>query len=197
MIIIGLTGSIAMGKTVVAEQFSSLDIPVFDADKGVHDLLENDADVIEEVCAIFSEIKEAGKINRQLLGKIVFEDDEKMHKLEAIIHPAIREKELAFIRSEKEKGAPLVVLEIPLLFETDADEICDHIVVVTAPYEDQKERVMKRSDMTEEKFASIMSKQMPDEEKQKRADFIIQTELGRDYSMKQVKQIVDILRAKK
>ena len=193
MIILGLTGSIGMGKSTTADMFRNEGIPVHDADHTVHDLYQGELVPVLE--AAFPGVSVSGKIDRKLLSKRVIEDSKAMKKLEGIVHPAVRKKEEAFLKGQKEKSAPLVLVDIPLLFETGGEERVDKVVVVTAPAHIQRERVLSRAGMTEEKFANILSHQMPDEEKRKRADFIIDTSLGMEAARDKVVQIIEAIKS--
>lgn len=191
MFIVGLTGSIGMGKTTAANAFRELGIPVHDADRVVHDLLLKNKAVFARIQKIFPETVLNGTINRNRLGNIVFNDAKALKQLENIIHPAVRNAEHSFLAKAGRRRDKLVVLDIPLLFETGHDKDCDAVCVVTCPVFLQKQRVMSRPGMTEEKFLSILKKQMPDVEKCKRADMLIQTGLGRAYGLVQIKHIIN------
>lgn len=188
--VLGLTGSIGMGKSTVAAQLEFLGAKVCSADAIVHRLLTGAA--VKPVGELFPETLKNGAIDRQALGKIVFHDDAKLKQLEQILHPLVVAEENAFIAAHKEG---VVVLEIPLLYETGAQSRCDAVMVVTAPHFIQKRRVMKRTGMTEEKFAAILAKQMPDKEKRARATYVVQTGLGKWASLWQVKRIMKEIQA--
>lgn len=177
MKIIGLTGSIAMGKSTVADFFKQAGIPVFSADNAVHKLYKSEP-AVSLIARVFPSVIENDKVNRSKLSEILLKDNEKLQTLEKIIHPLVQEKEKEFIDIAHQQREKLVVLEIPLLFETNSEKRVDNVVVVSAPRVIQKSRAMIRQDMNEEKFAFINARQMPDEEKRKRADFIIDT--GKD-----------------
>lgn len=197
MMILGLTGSVAMGKSTVASQFAALGAATCNADAIVHELLADNPDVIAEITRHFPSAVEGGVINRKLLGNIVFSDNARLKVLESILHPRVKRVEQDFAKQAEQEGKWLVVLDIPLLYETEAEKRCDYVAVVTAAYEIQKQRVMARPDMTEEKFARILSYQMPDAEKRKRADFIIHTDNGLEASFSEVRKIVEILKEKR
>ena len=186
MIVIGLTGSIGMGKSTVSKQFSLLGAKVASADDFVHYLLKNDTKIIADIAKEFPNAVIDGVIERKILGKIVFADAQKLKILEQILHPKVVALEEKFVKKQRRLGAKLVVLDIPLLFETGAEKRVDYTVVVTAPKFIQRRRVLARTGMTAEKFAQIISTQMPDNEKRKRADFIIQTGLGKAYSFREL-----------
>lgn len=190
MFILGLTGSIGMGKSVTAGLFRARGVPVHDSDAAVHDLYR--AAAVAPVEAAFPGVARDGAIDRAALGARVLDDPAAMKKLESIVHPLVRAASDGFLAQAKAKGAPLVLLDIPLLFETGGEDRCDAILVVTAPAEVQRARVLARPGMTEEKFASILAKQTPDEEKRRRAHFRIDTSHGVEAARRGVD---DILRA--
>lgn len=193
MIILGLTGSIGMGKSTTAEMFKELGVPVHDADASVHALYSGAAAPLIE--AEFPGTAKDGVVDRKILGSHVIGNPQAMKKLEAIIHPMVAQLRDGFINTAKKNGKELVVLDIPLLFETGGEKNCDYVVVVSASLEEQKRRVMDRPDMTIEKFEKILSSQMPDAEKRKRADFVIDTSRGLDHARLQVKNIIAQLSA--
>lgn len=186
-VILGLTGSIGMGKSTVAAQFKHRGVWVVDADALVHRLMLPKGAAFQSITLAFPEVVEHGQINRQKLGKIVFADDAKLKKLEHILHPRVRQKIGQTIRQAIYRRIPLLVLEIPLLYETKADRLCHHVAVVTAPPFIQQQRVLRRSGMTAEKLKQILKHQMPDPEKRRRADVVIHTGLGKAMSLQQVK----------
>lgn len=191
--VIGLTGSIAMGKSTTTRMFAEAGIPTTNADAIVHQLLAEDKKTIAEVAARFPSAAENGAINRKKLGALVFGNEPELKALEAILHPKVRATEVAFILREQAKGAKMVLLDIPLLYETGADARVDAVVVVTASPQVQRERVMAREGMTEERFQSILARQMPDAEKRKRADFLVETDKGLEHSRLKVHSIIDEL----
>lgn len=193
MIVIGLTGSIGMGKTETAKLFASFGIPVYDADQAVHRLYAPGGAAVEPVGAAFPGVVQNGAVDRKRLAGAVLEDPQAMARLEAIVHPLVAEMEAEFRRKAEESGAKLVVLDIPLLFEAGGRARVDKIVVVSAPLEIQRQRVLERADMTEEKFAAILSRQMPDSDKRRHADFIIDTGRGLDIARVQVAQVIETL----
>lgn len=190
MIVLGLTGSIGMGKTTVTAQFRTLGAKTYNADEAVHALLRKGGKGVEPVAKLFPQTLENGYINREILGKAVFDCPDLLRRLESVIHPLVREYEWRFICRVARQGARLVVLDIPLLFETQGERRCDLTLVVTSPPFIQNQRVMARPRMTPEKLTSILKLQMPDREKRKRADVVIYTGLGKAYSFAQVKQLV-------
>lgn len=173
MISIGLTGSIATGKSEVAKLFSAAGIPVFDSDAEVHGLYTERAtgDLLGKV---FPGVVVDGEIDRQLLGQKVLGSPEELKKLEALIHPLVRKKRESFIAHWEKQRSPFAVLDIPLLFETDQENELDYVVVVSATEDVQRKRAMARPGMTEQKLAGILARQMPDVEKRRRADFVIE-----------------------
>ena len=171
MIIIGLTGSIGMGKTTTADLFRQAGLPVFDADATVHALY--DGPLAADIEAAFPGTTRAGSVDRARLAERLSGDDDAFRRLEAIVHPAVRRAEADFIARSRAIGAPAVVLDIPLLFETGRQGDVDKTVVVSAPAETQRARVLSRPGMTEEKFEALLARQMPDAEKRARADFVI------------------------
>ncbi len=193
MVILGLTGSIGMGKSTAAAMFRYLGVPVHDADATNHLLMAPGGPAFDQVISAFPEVLRDGRIDRQMLGKIVFGDGRALKKLESILHPLIRAAEIRFLRSQRMHGRKLVVLDIPLLYETGGEKRCDIVAVVSAPGFVQRQRVLARQGMTDEKFSAILSKQMPDMEKRKRADYVIPTGLGRAVTFQYIQGIVDHL----
>jgi dephospho-CoA kinase len=188
--ILGLTGSIGMGKSTTADIFRRLGHPVHDADSEVHALYSGvAAPLIEEA---FPGTTRDGVVDRAALGKVVVGDRQAMHRLEAIVHPLVRERRDAFLAKAAAERAPVAVLDIPLLFETGGDTECDAVIVVTAPAAVQRERVMARPGMTQERFEALRDRQMSDAEKRARAHFLVDTSRGRTTAEHQVR---DILRA--
>lgn len=193
MFVLGLTGSIGMGKTTAAAAFRRQNIPVHDADATVHQLMSVGGPSVEAITRAFPQCVVDGVVDRRALGAQVFDDDRAMQTLEGILHPMVRREEKIFLKKHALLGAPIVVLDIPLLFETGADERCDAVAVVTAPDFVQRQRVMARRDMTREKMAAILARQIPDAEKRHRADFIIQTGQGRADALRNIKEIVRLI----
>ncbi|RAI44066.1 dephospho-CoA kinase [Rhodoplanes roseus] len=188
MRIIGLTGSVGMGKSVSARLFAEAGVPVHDADATVHRLYEGDA--VAPVEAAFPGVTVDGRIDRTLLAPRVMNDAAALKRLEAIVHPLVRREEERFLAEAEAAGAPVAVLDIPLLFETGGDARVDFVVVVSAPADIQRARVMRRPGMTAEKFSAILAKQMPDAEKRTRADFIVDSSGGFDSARAQVRAIL-------
>ena len=195
MIILGLTGSIGMGKSAAARTLRRLGVPLFDADAVVHRLLAPGGAAVGPVEAAFPEVRDAaGGIDRQRLGQRVFRDPPALRRLEGIIHPMVRQAERRFVARARARRDPLVVLDIPLLFESGGVERCDFVLVVSAPARLQRERVMRRPGMSESRFTDILRAQIPDREKRRRADFVVATALGRSVAFRRLKAIVRTLR---
>ncbi|MCD2182726.1 dephospho-CoA kinase [Rhizobium sp. GN54] len=192
MIILGLTGSIGTGKSTTAGMFRELGVPVHDSDATVHALYGGEA--VGPVGEAFPAVVSDGVVDRKALAAELAARPDGFSRLEAIIHPLVRLKEAEFLLKQRTAGALLVVLDIPLLFETGADERVDKVLVVTCEPETQRRRVLARPGMTEEKFAMLMARQMPDVQKRQRADFVVKTDNGLEDARKQVKLIVDILK---
>ncbi|KAB2883808.1 MAG: dephospho-CoA kinase [Pseudorhodoplanes sp.] len=188
MIVLGLTGSIGMGKTTTARLFAEEGVPVHDADAAVHRLYDGEAGGLIE--REFPGTTVAGRVDRTRLAGRVVGDPQALKRLEAIVHPLVRKSENAFLEDARRRGAPVVVLDIPLLFETGGDARVDAVVVVTAPVEVQRERVLARPSMTAEKFEALLAKQMPDAEKRRRADFIVDSGHGLEPARAQVRDIL-------
>jgi len=188
MFILGLTGSLGMGKSTTAAMFAEAGVPVHDADAAVHRLYEGEAAASIE--AAFPGTTEGGKVDREKLGQRVLGDAAAMKKLERIVHPLVRQAEERFLADAERSGAPVAVLDIPLLFETGAQARCDAVAVVSAPAELQHARAFERPGMTEAKFQAILAKQMPDAEKRARADFVVDTGQGFEHARAQVRDIL-------
>jgi dephospho-CoA kinase len=188
MITLGLTGSIGMGKSVTAQMFRDEGIAVFDSDAAVHALYEGKAASLIE--AAFPGSVSDGAVDRQKLSRRVLDDAEAMQRLEAIVHPLVEQERAAFLDKARHLGAALVVLDIPLLFETGAEARVSKVLVVTAPVEVQRQRVMARPGMSEEKFEAILARQLPDAEKRARADYVINTGLGLDSARQDVRRVI-------
>jgi dephospho-CoA kinase len=184
MFLLGLTGSIGMGKSVTAGLFARCGIPVHDADATVHRLYSGDAAAL--IAAAFPGIVTDGVVDRAALGQKVLEDPAALATLESIVHPLVRESQLAFLAAAQARGERIVVLDIPLLLETDAGGGVDAVVVVSAPLAVQRERVLARPGMSDAKLAAILLKQMPDAEKRRRAHFVVDSSRGIDSAKRQV-----------
>ncbi len=188
MFILGLTGSLAMGKSATAKMFAEEGVPVHDADAAVHRLYEGEAVAVIE--AAFPGTTSAGQVDRDKLGRRVLGDAAALKRLEAIVHPLVRKAEERFLAESERNGASVAVLDIPLLFETVAEKRCDAVVVVSAPAEVQHARALERPGMTEAKFQAILGKQMPDADKRARADFIVDSGQGLEHARAQVRDIL-------
>ncbi|WP_298811673.1 dephospho-CoA kinase [uncultured Sphingomonas sp.] len=192
-VIVGLTGSIGMGKSTVAQMFRDEGVPVFDADAEVHRLQGPGGKVVAAIEARFPGTTGAGGVDRARLAAAVLGDDEAMKALEAIVHPAVGVERAAFLAAYA--GADLVVFDVPLLFETGGDQKVDKVVVVSADAQVQRARTLQRPGMTEAKFDAILARQMPDAEKRARADFVIATDTALKETRGQVRRVVACLRA--
>ena len=193
MIILGLTGSIGMGKSATAGMFREIGAPVYDADAAVHNLYEAGGAAVGPLSERFGDILKSGAVDRAALRAKVVDDPDAMKDLEAIVHPLVGMSQLNFRQEALESGANFAVLDIPLLYETGGDKRCDYVVVVSAPAGVQKERVLARGEMSEAQFEQIKSKQMSDADKRARADFIISTAFGFDFARAHVQAISDLL----
>ena len=188
MKIVALTGSIGMGKSTTAEMFKEAGIPVYDADATVHQLYSGEAAQLIEKAFPGTVIN--GVVDRTELSNRVVGQPSSMKKLESIIHPLVHQKQQAFMQMAEQEGHPMVLLDIPLLFEGGREKVVDKVVVVTCSAETQRKRVLARPGMTEEKFKAILQRQMPDEEKRQKADYIVDTEDGMEQARKQVADII-------
>ncbi|WP_312470326.1 dephospho-CoA kinase [Brucella sp.] len=194
MIILGLTGSIGMGKTTAANMFADNGVPVYSADDAVHQLYSGRAAPLIE--AAFPGTVVDGTVDRTKLSSAVLGKPEALKKLESIIHPLVHEEEAAFLARARADGADIALIDIPLLFETGGQSRVDKVAVVSAPADIQRERVLSRAGMTEAKFEAILARQMPDAEKRARADFVIDSSGDFDETRAQIKAIIAELRGK-
>jgi len=195
LIVLGLTGSIGMGKSTAAAMLRRLGVPLFDADLAVHCLLAPSGAAVPAVSAAFPGFKtEAGGIDRVLLGQRVFTNPAALRRLEEILHPMVAAEEKRFLARSRARRVALVVLDIPLLFETGAERRCDYVLVVSAPALVQRQRVMRRPGMTEIRLAAILRKQVPDHRKRQHADFVVPTGAGRGVTLRRLKAIVRLFR---
>ena len=194
MIILGLTGSIGMGKTTAANMFADNGVPVYSADNAVHQLYSGRAAPLIE--AAFPGTVVDGTVDRTKLSSAVLGKPEALKKLESIIHPLVHEEEAAFLARARADGADIALIDIPLLFETGGNNRVDKVAVVSAPADIQRARVLARPGMTEEKFAAILARQMPDAEKRARADFIIDSSGDFEETRAQITAIIAELRGK-
>ena len=189
MIVLGLTGSIGMGKSTTAKLFAEAGVPVYDADAAVHRLYEGEAAPAIE--AAFPGTTENDKVDRVRLSAAVVHDPAAMKKLEGIVHPMLGASRQQFLQEAERSGAPVAVIDIPLLFETGGDKRVDAVVVVTTSPELQRERILSRPGMTEEKLQAILARQMPDAEKRARAHFVVDTSHGLDPVRVRIRDILD------
>lgn len=194
MFVLGLTGSIGMGKTTAASMFKLLGVPVYDADSTVHYLLSKNTAVLKQVSDRFPKSFDGLSIDRQILGAIVFNDSQARKDLETIIHPHVREMSRNFLWNQSRINARLVVLDIPLLYETGSDSRVNAVVVVTAPKFLQLRRVLLRPGMNIKKLEGILESQMSDYDKRRRADFIVETGIGKAYTYRALSRLVNLLR---
>ncbi|QGZ97014.1 dephospho-CoA kinase [Terricaulis silvestris] len=194
MIVIGLTGSIGMGKSTVAAMFAEQGAPAFNSDDAVHALYAPGGAAVAPVREAFPGVVRDGAVDRALLSAQVVNNDEAIARLERIVHPLVRQAQAEFLQANRDAGVSAVVLDIPLLFESGGSALVDKIVVVSAPAEVQRTRVLSRPGMTEEKFEALLARQLPDAEKRARADFVIDTSGELDATRAQVRAVLDALR---
>ncbi len=193
-VLLGLTGSIAMGKSEASKAFRRLRVPVFDADAEVRALMAPGGRGYDAVKQMFpTAVGADGRIDRKRLGAAVFEKPDDLRRLEGILHPLVGDARQGFLRRARALGIPLVVLDVPLLFETGGETRCDYVAVVSAPAFVQRRRALRRPGMTEKKLAGILAQQTPDGEKRRRADFIIPSGLGRNASLRAIRHIRKML----
>jgi dephospho-CoA kinase len=193
MIIIGLTGSIGMGKSTAGGMLRSLGVPVHDSDAAVHLLMGPGGRAVARVEAAFPGVTRDGAVDRKALGAQVFGNPEALRKLEKILHPMVAEEKGRFLRLWSSRRRPMVALDVPLLFEVKGDRDCDAAILVAAPAFIQALRVLKRPGMTPERLAQIRAQQMPEAEKRRRADFVVPTGLGYRFTLRHLGEIVDYL----
>lgn len=196
MILLGLTGSIAMGKSTTAAMFRAEGVPVYDADTAVHEAYGIGGLAVASVGALVPQAVVGGGIDRSVLRGAIAAEPALLPKIEAVVHPIVANMREDFIKAATADGAPLVVLDIPLLFETGGDGRVDRIVVVTAPLEMQRSRALARPGMTAERLDAILARQLPDAEKRARADYVIDTGKGMDAAQGQVREIIAELMGK-
>ncbi len=194
MKIIGLTGSIGMGKSTTAAMFRDAGIPVYDADAAVHAAYDVGGAAVGPVGEAFPGTVKDGRVDRQALGKAVLGDPEAVKKLNSIVHPLIGRDRAKVFEAAEASGADMIILDVPLIFETGGEKNMDAVIVVTAPAEVQRERVLAREGMTPERLDGILSHQMPDAEKRARADYVIDTGQGLEHARSQVLEIIGKLR---
>jgi dephospho-CoA kinase len=189
MIILGLTGSIGMGKSTTAKLFAEAGVPVYDADATVHKIYQGEAAPAIE--AAFPGTTVAGKVDRNRLSAQVVHDPAAMMRLEGIVHPMLGASRQKFLHDAERSGAPIVVVDVPLLYETGGEKRVDAVVVVTTTPEIQRQRILARDNMTNEKLAAILARQLPDAEKRKRADFVVDTSHGLDPVRARIRDILN------
>jgi len=189
MLKVALTGSIGMGKSTVGGMFTALGVPLFDADASVHRLYEKGGAAVEPLRAAFPEAVIDDAVDRTVLSRLVLGKPEEIRRLEAIVHPLVGQMRQDFLAEAERRGAPFVILDIPLLFEGGGENRVDKVIVVSAPAEMQRARVLARPGMTEEKFAAILARQVPDAEKRRRADFVVDTGIPLAQTEEQVRRI--------
>ncbi len=196
--ILGLTGSIAMGKSTASGLFRAFGVPVFDADAAVHGLFVPGGDAVGPVLDMFPGCGDGqGGVDRKMLGKEVFDNPDALKCLERIVHPLVRKGQRRFLRDQAMSRTPVVVMDIPLLYETGGDRLMDAVAVVSAPEFLQAQRVLRRPGMTKERLAAILARQMPDRVKRKRAAFVIPTGLGKRTSLEAIAAIIDDVKARR
>jgi dephospho-CoA kinase len=194
MLIVGLTGSIGTGKSTAAAMLRRLGQPVHDADAAVHRLMARGGAAVETVAAAFPGVERAGAIDRKLLAAKVLGDPAALKRLEAILHPLVRHETRRFLALQARLRRPLAVLDIPLFYETGGEDRCDVVIVVSAPAFIQRARVLSRPGMSEARFRAILQRQLPDAEKRRRADFVVQTGLNKAHALRQLAAIVTLLK---
>jgi dephospho-CoA kinase len=195
MILVGLTGSIGMGKSTTAGLFAAEGVPVYDADAAVHRLYAKGGAAVEPLELEFGDVVVDGAVDRERLSRKVLNDPAAMKRLEAIVHPLVGANRVGFFEAATAKGADIVVLDIPLLFETGGEKTMAAVVVASAPADQQRARVLARPGMTPEKYEAILARQTPDAEKRARADFVIDTGQGVDRARDQVRHVLATLRS--
>lgn len=193
MLIIGLTGSIGMGKSATAQMFARRGIPVCDSDAMVHGLYEKGGAAVDPVTSEFPQANLGGRIDREVLSRLVLGQPEALRRLERIVHPLVGMAQAKFLQDCASRGEKMVVLDIPLLLESGGPRRVDVIVVVSAPADLQRQRVLARPGMTPEKFEAILAKQVPDAVKRAKADFVIDTSQGFEYAEQQVDAVIRAL----
>jgi dephospho-CoA kinase len=194
MLVLGLTGSIGMGKSTTSAMFRAEGVPVYDSDAAVHALYATGGAAVAPVEAAFPGVVVDGAIDRAKLSAAVVGNSEALAQLEAIVHPLVGAHRIGFFETAEAEGRDIVVLDIPLLYETGGEKKVDKVVVVSAPADVQRQRVLARPDMTPEKFEAILARQTPDAEKRARADFVIDTGQGLDHARQQVRDLLTLLR---
>jgi dephospho-CoA kinase len=190
MVVLGLTGSVGMGKSTAARMLRRLRVPVHDADAEVHQLLGPGGRAVPAVDQAFPGARKGNRIDRVALGRLVFDNPAALKQLEAILHPRVRTAERRFLAACRRRRAPVAVLDIPLLFETAGESRCDGVIVMSAPPRLQRARVLQRPGMTVARFAAILAQQMPDAEKRRRSRWVVPTGLGQALTLRRLKAIL-------
>ena len=196
MRIIGLTGSIGMGKSTTAAMFREAGVPVYDADAAVHELYKAGGAAVGPVEAAFPGVVRDGAVDRELLRQRVLGDPEALKKLNAVVHPIVAADRIGFFERKGEAGADIVIMDVPLIYETGGEKNLEAVIVVTAPADVQRQRVLARPGMTAERLDAILAQQVPDAEKRARADYVVDTSQGLEAARAQVKEILKSLRAR-
>jgi dephospho-CoA kinase len=194
MIVLGLTGSIGMGKTTTARMFAEAGVPVHDADATVHGLYARGGEAVAPIAEAFPAAVKQGAVDRQALAALIGKDAGSLKRLEGIVHPLVARSRDDFLAKARAAGADVVVLDVPLLFETGADEHLDAVVVVSAPADAQRRRVLSRQGMTPDKLGTLIARQVPDAEKRARADFVVDTGQGLNHAREEVRRILAAVR---
>ena len=197
MIILGLTGSIGMGKTTAATMLRAMGLRICDSDAIVHKLLGPGGAAVEAIGAEFRNVVRGGAVDRPALGQAVFSDPDALKKLEGILHPMVHATQADFLKNAALNRVHIAVLDVPLLFEVGTDQRCDAVIVVTAPRFLQEQRVLRRPGMTPERLAATLARQLPDAEKRRRADFVVHTGLGKWHTYNRLRKIVLHMRDKR
>ncbi len=190
MVVLGLTGSVGMGKSTAATMLRRLGVPVHDSDAEVHRLLGPGGRAVAAVAEAFPSALKGDRIDRPTLGRLVFNDPAALKRLESILHPRVRAAQARFLAVNRRRHVPVVVIDVPLLFETGGEQRCDGVMVVSAPPWLQRARVMRRPGMTDSRLAAILAQQMPDAEKRRRARWVVPTGLGQTLTLRRLKAIL-------
>lgn len=193
MIVLGLTGSIGMGKSETAKMFAREGVPVFDADGAVHKLFAKGGGAVKPVDAAFPGVVKDGTVDRKALGAKVFKNEAALRELESIVHPLVGGARQRFLKQHAARGTAMVVMDVPLLFETGGERNVDASVVVSAPAFLQRQRVLARPNMDEQRLADVLAQQVPDAQKRARADFVVPSGLGKAPALQAVRRIIKIM----
>ncbi|HLW27201.1 MAG TPA: dephospho-CoA kinase [Kiloniellales bacterium] len=194
MQVLGLTGSIGMGKSTAAKMLRRLGLPLHDADATVHRLFAVGGAAVAPVAQAFPAAVSDGAVDRRKLGALVFQDPPALRLLESIVHPLVRAEARRFLSRQRRLRREMAVLDVPLLYETGGERLCDRVILITAPRFLQEQRVLRRPGMTRERLEAILAQQLPDEEKRRRADFIVHSGRSRGHTFQQLRRIVRQLR---